>query len=262
MLEFPDFKQKYPNLYLAAHELQKIKEILVNENGQVVGYIEKKGDKYGYRTPDKQWDEGLEYDDFIGPDPQGNIITVINGKKFFINDDFPYPKMEFDQIDGPDSQGNYVAHQKKKQYFIRKDGTLLTLNLSDSDTQESWDRIEKIDKNQNYILDQGESSYLVNAEGNFISNAYLDISTIDDCGYYQAITPEGGVILLDKTGKEILSQAYGKIRLLSGGEYELSLNGKIGLYTIEKDALQLECIYDEIIPLTGEVYQVRKDGTC
>ncbi|MDR0859896.1 MAG: hypothetical protein LBO09_02730 [Candidatus Peribacteria bacterium] len=217
LLDFPDFKAKYPDLYLAAHELQKIKEILINKKGKVIGYIEKKGEKYGYKTPDKQWKEGLEFDDFRGPDIHGNIITVINGESFFINIDFPLQKAAFKQIEGPDENGNYIAHQNNHtHYLIKKNGTLCG-NVRN--------QIEKPDLNNNYLTSHEGDFCLIDSNGDKISDFYLHIKNADENGYYLATSTQG-VNILDKGGYKVVPQFYQNIKRLPSGDYQMQDQGK------------------------------------
>ncbi len=103
LLQFPFLKETLPDIYLAMHELQKIKEILVNPNGEVLGYIEKKGKHYGYRTSDGERLDDVLFEDFRGPDTQGNIIIKNGGKEYFIHENFPDKDFGFDNIEEADS---------------------------------------------------------------------------------------------------------------------------------------------------------------
>ena len=192
-------KEMYPDLYLGIHELNFLKNVLIDKSGNVCGYVVIKNGVCSYFQTD--WTV-LQYDDFIWPDEYGNIITKQKNKKYFINSNFQYPFCGFDEIIWPDKNWNYILKIRNKQCFLSV-GIWKILNLSDSEsnwnepnfTTECFDSIHWPDKNNNYVIKSSRWYFLVNSKWERISNFYLSLELNSETWNYKTLNMDGVCIL-------------------------------------------------------------------
>lgn len=170
-------KEMYPDLYLAMRELDFLKNVLLDSNWNICGYVIIKDWICAYVQMD--WTIS-QYDDFIWPDKYGNIITRQWDKKYFMNSNFQYPFCGFDEILWPDKNGNYILKLWSKLCFVSV-ASWKTLSISDSNSYwnepnykaECFDAVQWPDENNNYILKCSKWYFLVNGKWEKISDIYL-----------------------------------------------------------------------------------------
>lgn len=204
-----ELKKKFPNIYLAMHELDDIENVLLNEKWNVLWYLKKVNWKYHYIN--SKWNTTLVYDDFRGPDKFWNIITKKDEKSYFLNWNFEYPFFWFDEIIWSDNNWNYLWKSKDKYcLIIWTTWKILKLeNKADSEKtnepnikNECFKKIEWPDNNKNYIVKTlwWFDSYLVNGKWKIISESYFKIESNNETWNYNALSLSWN-INLDKNGK-------------------------------------------------------------
>ena len=190
--ESETLKEMYPDLYLTMHGLDFIKNVLINKEWEVCGYVIVKNWICSYVQID--WTVS-QYDDFIWPDKYGNIITKQWDKQYFMNSAFQYPFCWFDKINWPDKNGNYILKLKNKRCIVPKNtwnifsisGVIANWNEPDF-TNECFDQIQWPDENNNYIIKSSRWYFLLNGKWEKISDFYWKIESEAKIWGYKVLT--------------------------------------------------------------------------
>lgn len=198
-------KEMYPDLYLAMNELDFVKNVLIDREWNVCGYVIVRDWVCSYVQMD--WTIS-QYDDFIWPDVHGNIITRQWSKTYFMSSDFQYPFCGFDEILWPDSNWNYILRIKNKLCFVLiSTGKMFSLSSENpvwnepNFTSECFDSIQWPDQNNNYKFKCSKWYFLVNSKWEKISDTYLNLELIPESWNYKAFNMSGSATLDDKWWK-------------------------------------------------------------
>lgn len=197
-------KTTFPDLYLGMHELDFVKNVLIDKNWNVCGYVIVQHWICYYVQLD--WTM-TKYDDFIWPDKYWNIITRQWNKKYFINSNFKYPFCGFDEIHWPDKNWNFVLKFKNKRCFVPIN-TWMIFGISDQEstwnepnfTTECFDIIQWPDENNNYKIKCSKWYFLLNWKWEKISDIFLSLDFIPETRNYKALNMSRSAIL-DKDWK-------------------------------------------------------------